>query len=115
MEVKKLGKERVKKIEVIVNLNPFKGDLRITGFKMIRIGERKWVPPKHQNLKKICFHIPPPGGIYQCQISANNRGTIENHKPQLNLDAKNFRWSWKGLDSKFVQAFEIKFHTASTK
>jgi len=116
-----MGKTKVKKIEVRFGLGRVEADLEIKEVEMTPMCAKNGGPimPHHNKFQRgakkgeVCFHLLPPGGVFQCRITATHRGKTEVHTPELILNTKDYRWNWKGLPSIFDPYYQIAFHTAS--
>ena len=118
-----MGKPKTKWIEVRFGLGRVEANLEIRAVKMIPGHSKNGGPivPDYNKLQRgtnkgeISFHLRPPGGVYQCTITANHQGKTQEHTPELILSARNYSWSWKNLPPIFNQHCQISFHTVSSR
>jgi len=116
----KLGK--TKWIELRFGLGRVEANLEIKKVQItpMRSKNRAPIVPHHNKFQRstnkgeICFRLAPPGGVYQCKITANHQGRTEEHTPELILNAKSHDWSWKNLLPIFHNHYQISFYTISS-
>ena len=115
-----MGKTKVKQIEIRFGLGRVAVNLEIQKIEIAPMCAKNGglITPDHNKFQRgankgeVCFHLSPPGGVYRCRITANHRGRMQEHTPELILNAKDCTWSWKDLPPIFDQHYQIAFHTA---